>query len=542
MKLSNFSQLFSSTRGSQTTGPGAAMTRPNGTALAADFLGNYSLQNAVPASQGKTTETDGESSEPVDRSPDAKRDDGPETIGVEPGDATVPESSVGDHLELAPLETKANVPEDERTRVDVTAGLNAEDPAPEQRRVRPEDRLVTWPNAPTTYWQGESLFPRAALSAPPPDARSQQGQLTDQTLALVTPDTLGTGNKTGQPRGTAEISAMSRPQQALYPLQAEVRPGRARDGALQHSINPATWAGFVDPETAAVSGDAHRAGLANPSQLVPVGQANGEKQPKTPSAAGINARDIPQWPVSRQLSSAPASFEPVPAQARATQPDTPSRGPEPILRAPSAPPLSGSGTPGRPDMATGLWSADDGGNALTSANDGGLLQGELGHGIDFALGGRDTLYSGPAIGASPFPATTTAPPETARQIASQMASAIAASPEAGTVDIRLDPEELGSVQMSLKLRDGSLTMAIVADRPETLDLMRRHIDQLSAEFRAMGYSDVTFSFAVSQNGYGTEGRQTGDQGHAAPETPETVPGAQETSRPHIVANGLDMRL
>ena len=40
-------------------------------------------------------------------------------------------------------------------------------------------------------------------------------------------------------------------------------------------------------------------------------------------------------------------------------------------------------------------------------------------------------------------------------------------------------------------------MALLAERPETLDLMRRHIDQLIQEFHALGFGDVRFSF--SQN-------------------------------------------
>ena len=43
--------------------------------------------------------------------------------------------------------------------------------------------------------------------------------------------------------------------------------------------------------------------------------------------------------------------------------------------------------------------------------------------------------------------------------------------------------------MTLATHDGTLTLAIHTDRPETIDLMRRHIDQLAQDFRDLGFSD-----------------------------------------------------
>ncbi len=45
-------------------------------------------------------------------------------------------------------------------------------------------------------------------------------------------------------------------------------------------------------------------------------------------------------------------------------------------------------------------------------------------------------------------------------------------------------------------------MNIQAERPETLDMLRRNIDQLDRELKLMGYADPGFSF--SQEGSGTE--------------------------------------
>lgn len=67
------------------------------------------------------------------------------------------------------------------------------------------------------------------------------------------------------------------------------------------------------------------------------------------------------------------------------------------------------------------------------------------------------------------------------------------------VEVTLSPEELGKVRMTLVTADGTLTLALVADRQQTLDLMRRHIDQLAQDFRALGYQNLNFTFAQSHD-------------------------------------------
>lgn len=78
-------------------------------------------------------------------------------------------------------------------------------------------------------------------------------------------------------------------------------------------------------------------------------------------------------------------------------------------------------------------------------------------------------------------------------IAHQMSQALA---DAGnrTVELTLSPEELGKVRMTLTSSDGAITVAVQAERPETLDLMRRNIESLARDFRDMGYSNIGFDF------------------------------------------------
>ena len=107
-----------------------------------------------------------------------------------------------------------------------------------------------------------------------------------------------------------------------------------------------------------------------------------------------------------------------------------------------------------------------------------------------------------------------------------------------TVEISVRPEELGRVRMSLTTTETGVTMVVTTERPETLDLMRRHIDQLAQELRRMGYDDIGFDF--HRDGAGQDSRQeqhrTGGAIHEVA-VPPTVP---DTAR--LALPGLDLRL
>lgn len=62
------------------------------------------------------------------------------------------------------------------------------------------------------------------------------------------------------------------------------------------------------------------------------------------------------------------------------------------------------------------------------------------------------------------------------------------------IDIALTPDDLGRLHLSMTEEDGQLRVAMAAERPETLDLMRRTADLLAQDLRAAGYDDVVFTF------------------------------------------------
>ncbi len=105
-------------------------------------------------------------------------------------------------------------------------------------------------------------------------------------------------------------------------------------------------------------------------------------------------------------------------------------------------------------------------------------------------------------------------PAQAQQVTRQIAFAIQNTP-GRSVDITLNPAELGHVRISLSSVETGLIVSIQANRPETLDLMRRHADLLASDFRDIGYDGTSFSFEQS-GGQGAE--QDKHTPHSYPDT------------------------
>ncbi len=84
-------------------------------------------------------------------------------------------------------------------------------------------------------------------------------------------------------------------------------------------------------------------------------------------------------------------------------------------------------------------------------------------------------------------------PQMPRHVAHQIAAAVQ-SASGNLVEITLKPAELGPVRLSLASTEMGVTVHVMAERPETLDLMRRNIQELAAEFRDIGYEQADFRF------------------------------------------------
>ncbi len=135
-------------------------------------------------------------------------------------------------------------------------------------------------------------------------------------------------------------------------------------------------------------------------------------------------------------------------------------------------------------------------------------------------------------------------PETPAMVGRQLAEAMQRFPDR-PVELALNPEELGRVRMSISASDMGITVTVLAERPETLDLMRRHIDQLAREFQAIGYDSINFAFNEGETGNASDGDSDQDAGNGGHPSDTAVEGKSDTTITPITlaaSSGLDMRL
>jgi hypothetical protein len=116
----------------------------------------------------------------------------------------------------------------------------------------------------------------------------------------------------------------------------------------------------------------------------------------------------------------------------------------------------------------------------------------------------------------------------------------------GTTEIRLDPPELGRVRLTLRTDEHGLVVTVLAERPETMDLMRRNADMLLRDLATGGQTRVDLSFGS----LGAETAGRGGQGDDAPtamvalDQPARAPGADLSTQLRMsrAAGGLDIRV
>ncbi|MBN9886134.1 flagellar hook-length control protein FliK [Salipiger abyssi] len=148
----------------------------------------------------------------------------------------------------------------------------------------------------------------------------------------------------------------------------------------------------------------------------------------------------------------------------------------------------------------------------------------------------------PATGAVPV-MNTGSRNEAAMAVVRQIAEALGGS-GSGTgdmIELKLNPEELGHLRFRMGQGEHGLVLTISAERTETLDLLRRNVDQLARHLSDMGYESASFSFGQGQSG-GRGSSPAGapvevSEGQAMPEHIAAPPPQRMTA-----ASGLDIRL
>ncbi len=112
----------------------------------------------------------------------------------------------------------------------------------------------------------------------------------------------------------------------------------------------------------------------------------------------------------------------------------------------------------------------------------------------------------------------------------------------GRVELTLDPIELGKVRFALVHSGDQIQVTLSVERPETLDLLRRHADELRADFRDAGFQGASFSFNQFGQGKPDPQRSGAPDPDFTATDPESQPAAQPFQRERLAGQGLDLRL
>jgi hypothetical protein len=109
-----------------------------------------------------------------------------------------------------------------------------------------------------------------------------------------------------------------------------------------------------------------------------------------------------------------------------------------------------------------------------------------------------TMASLPVQGDLPVdarPSPTPAPPAEPTQVVRQVIEQVKVHQGERSIDIRLDPPQLGRVQIELEFgREGAVRAIVSAAEPETTQLLRRNVAMLARELSDTGLGDVSIDF------------------------------------------------
>ncbi len=150
------------------------------------------------------------------------------------------------------------------------------------------------------------------------------------------------------------------------------------------------------------------------------------------------------------------------------------------------------------------------------------------------------LHPARALPSRPMPAAPAPPVQV--QIVQALSSGGAVT------ELRLAPEELGHVRIDMRHEGDRLVMTVLAERQDTLDLLRRHAGELAAELRAAGHSGLDLSFGHwSGPGAGADSspRRVPEAEVLWPDQPEMPPDAGHAAfktHPHQLAGELYLRI
>lgn len=330
-----------------------------------------------------------------------------------------------------------------------------------------------------------------ADAAPPPQA-------TAQTLTTPQGDTLA-------PAPVAAAQTQADPAKPPLPQQILDRAAKGAPDTLLETPSPPAAAQDVAarPRSEPVESPDRPQGQADPAVAIgrqgktPVVGPNGQPMDAPPAALDDGMATGPDVLGPDLVSALPAGLPPmlphretgqkaaVPvakSQDRPPPPATPDlwRGPVPSV---NAEPAAALGRPLPPDRQEPVA-------------EGPLPQGAVGYSIQHGSPPDAAQMTLPTPGAQrpDRPALADGLSDETRAILRQIAPPTA--DHDGAVEISLFPKGLGHVRLDIQQGPMGAQITVSAERPETLDLIRRHATDLVAEFRGAGIANPMLSFAV----------------------------------------------
>ncbi|MBB4659635.1 flagellar hook-length control protein FliK [Parvularcula dongshanensis] len=356
--------------------------------------------------------------------------------------------------------------------------------------------------------------------------------------------------------------------------------GGSEGGLLSLATAPATRTietGVVDGplKTEEASADALVPTDASQTLSVILPQANAAASGETSdsealvadAAEAAEARSLPSLPGGR---SAPVPV-PVAGGRQAVSPaGEPAESPTPAATAGTAEPIAAVGS-SEPDQPSGLLDIERPAPSRANRDAAASAEAELAHPsadrsasatqkpADLSMAGPSALPEGSRVplGTEPMNAPPTqtsgvgnasAPSRLETQAAPapgepamQVLDAVRLRSDERSVTVRLDPPDLGRVQIEFDFhKRGAVTALVSTDNPDTGALLRRHADWLQRELTAAGLGDATLSWGQASQGGGDDAdRQRMSQlaFHV-----HDLPAAPAAARPAPASGRIDLRL
>ncbi|WP_197087383.1 flagellar hook-length control protein FliK [Pseudorhodobacter wandonensis] len=336
--------------------------------------------------------------------------------------------------------------------------------------------------------------PNGAGAAPDPAKLAQTAAIQGLKLPPESGLSLsGSGQIAATPRGEVTLLASQPVQQPLVepPLRA---PQTANSDSNQFpSLHPQLASPQVTPPLPGVASTSAIALMQGQTSQVPT--------------------------LSRPSSQPPEAFQTAPPSAQA---QTISNSPEAALRSM----LSAAET----SVRTANTSVDDATELASNPDRKSLYAGVF----------APTGFSAPPAHAATQPSAAQPAAVPVAAIAEQIKTHSAAG-KPTTIELTLTPEDLGKIRLVMVPDGDKIRIVIHADRPETMDLIRRSTDSFSADLRQAGYSNASFSFG-SSNGRQPDQQAQGPTYESPADTAPVSPAITKPQANRPSHGGLDLRV